>query len=183
LGAREAGQGRADNHHPIFIKKEEISDVKTRFIVTIGLAVLLSGGVALHVVAQDPAEAIKKRQEFMKEFGGYAKAINEYLEKGVGTPEDVKAKAAEIKEESAEIPGLFPAGTSMDDGVGKTAAKKEIWDKSDEFKAAAENVGVLAGKLEAAAATGDKQQIADAFGALGKDGCGGCHKTFRAKLD
>jgi len=157
--------------------------VKTRFIVTIGLAVLLSGGLALQVVAQDPAEVLKKRQAFMKEFGGYAKAINEYVEKGVGTPDDVKAKTAAIKEESAEIVGLFPAGTSMDDGIGKTAAKKEIWEKPDEFKAAAENVGVLAGKLEEAAASGDKQQIADAFAALGKNGCGGCHKTFRAKLD
>lgn len=157
--------------------------MKTRFIVTVGLAVLLSGGVALHVVAQDPAETIKKRQEFMKGFGGNAKAINEFLEKGVGTAEDVKAKAADIKAKSAEIVGLFPAGTGMDDGVGKTGAKKEIWEKSDEFKAAAENVGVLAGKLEEAAASGDKQQIADAFGALGKNGCGGCHQTFRAKLE
>ena len=157
--------------------------MKTRFIVTIGLAVLLSGGLALQVVAQDPAAALKKRQDFMKDFGGYMKAVNEYVEKGVGTPADVKAKAAEIKEESEEIPGLFPAGTSMDDGVGKTAAKKDIWDKPADFKAAAENVGKLAAKLEEAAAGGDKQQIADAFADLGKNGCGGCHQTFRAKLN
>lgn len=157
--------------------------MKTRFIVTIGLAVLLSGGLALQVVAQDPAAAIKKRQDFMKEFGGYMKAVNEYVEKGMGTPEEVKAKAEEIEEESAEIVGLFPAGTGMDDGVGKTGAKKEIWEKPDEFKAAAENVGQLAAKLEEAAESGDKQQIADAFGALGKNGCGGCHQTFRAKLE
>ena len=157
--------------------------MKTRFIVTIGLAVLLSGGIALQVVAQDPAEALKKRQDFMKEYGGYMKAINEFVEKGAGTADEVKDKAGEIKEDSEKIPGLFPAGTSMDDGVGKTAAKKEIWDKPDDFKAAAENVGKLAAKLEDAAAGGDKQQIADAFADLGKNGCGGCHQTFRAKLN
>jgi cytochrome c556 len=157
--------------------------VKTRFIVTAALAVLLSGGLALQVVAQDPAEIVKKRQDAMKANGGDMKAINEFLEKGVGTADDVKAKAGSIKEHSALIVGLFPAGTGMDDGVGKTGAKKEIWEKPDEFKAAADNLGTLAGKLEEAAATGDKQQMADAFGALGKNGCGGCHQTFRQKLD
>jgi cytochrome c556 len=157
--------------------------VKTRFIVTMGIAALVAAGLTLQVVAQDAAEAVKKRQEFMKEMGGDAKAINEFLEKDMGTAEDVKAKAADIKAEAAEIPSLFPAGTSLDDGVGKTGAKPEIWAKPDEFKAAAENMGMLAGKLEEAAASGDKQQIADAFGALGKNGCGGCHQTFRQKLD
>jgi cytochrome c556 len=156
-------------------------DVKTRFIVTAALAVLLSGGLALQVVAQDPAEIIKKRQDAMKANGGDMKAINEFLEKDVGTADDVKAKAASIKEHSALIVDLFPAGTGMDDG--KTGAKKEIWEKPDEFKAAADSLGDLAGKLEVAAATGDKQEIADAFGALGKNGCGGCHQTFRQKLD
>jgi cytochrome c556 len=157
--------------------------VKTRFIVTLGIAALVAAGLSVHVVAQDAAESIKKRQDTMKEFGGYAKAINEFLEKGAGSADDVKAKAAEIKEHAAEIPSLFPAGTGMDDGVGKTGAKAEIWAKPDEFKAAADNLGALAGKLEEAAAGGDKQQIADAFGAMGKNGCGGCHQTFRAKLD
>lgn len=157
--------------------------MKTRFIVTAALAVLLSGGLALQVVAQDSAEVLKKRQDFMKEYGGYMKSINEFLEKGTGTADDVKAKAAEIKDHSEQIVALFPAGTGMDDGVGKTGAKKEIWDKADDFKAAADHVGELAGKLEAAAAGGDKQQIADAFGDLGKNGCGGCHQTFRQKLD
>jgi cytochrome c556 len=157
--------------------------VKTRFIVTAALAVLLSGGLTLQVVAQDAATTLKNRQEAMKGFGGNMKAINEFVEKGAGTPADVEAKAGAIEEGSKQIVALFPAGTGMDDGVGKTGAKKEIWDKPDEFKAAADNMGMLAGKLKEAAATGDKQQIADAFGALGKNGCGGCHQTFRAKLD
>ncbi len=157
--------------------------MKTRFIVTAALAVLLSGGLTLQVVAQDAATTLKNRQEAMKGFGGNMKAINEFVEKGAGTPADVAAKAAAIEEGSKQIVALFPAGTGMDDGVGKTAAKKEIWEKPDDFKAAADNMGMLAGKLKEAAATGDKQQIADAFGALGKNGCGGCHQTFRAKLD
>jgi cytochrome c556 len=157
--------------------------VKTRFIVTAALAVLLSGGLALQVVAQDAATTLKNRQEAMKGFGGNMKAINEFVEKGVGTPADVEAKAEAIEQGSKQIVALFPAGTGMDDGVGKTGAKKEIWDKPDDFKAAAEKMGSLAEDLEEAAESGDKQSIADAFAALGKEGCGGCHQTFRAKLD
>jgi cytochrome c556 len=156
--------------------------VKTRFIVTAALAVLLSGGLTLQVVAQDAATTLKNRQEAMKGFGGNMKAINEFVEKGVGTPADVEAKAEAIEQGSKQIVALFPAGTGMDDGIGKTGAK-EIWEKSDDFKAAAEKMGSLAEDLEEAAESGDKQSIADAFAALGKDGCGGCHQTFRAKLD
>lgn len=157
--------------------------MKTRFIVTAALAVLLSGGLTLQVVAQDAATTLKNRQEAMKGFGGNMKAINEFVEKGAGTPADVEAKAEAIEQGSKKIVALFPAGTGMDDGVGKTGAKKEIWDKPDDFKAAAEKMGTLAEDLEEAAESGDKQSIADAFAALGKEGCGGCHQTFRAKLD
>lgn len=157
--------------------------MKTRTIVSLSLATLLVGGVTLQVVAQDAMETLKKRQEFMKGLGGDMKAINDFVENGAGTAADVQAKAAGVETKSAEIVALFPAGTGMDDNVGKTGAKPEIWAKPDDFKASAMTMGELAGKLEDAAAGGDKQQIADAFAALGKDGCGGCHQTFRQKLD
>ena len=35
----------------------------------------------------------------------------------------------------------------------------------------------------ACAAGGDKAAIAAQFGAMGKSGCGGCHKKFREKLN
>jgi cytochrome c556 len=77
--------------------------------------------------------------------------------------------------------GFFPKGTSAADGVGKTRAKPVIWAKWGEFEAAAANLGKLASGLETAAATGDKAKIKAALTAMGKNGCGGCHKTFRAK--
>jgi cytochrome c556 len=42
-------------------------------------------------------------------------------------------------------------------------------------------MGELATKLEAAANSGDQAATLAAFGALGKDGCGGCHETYRKK--
>ena len=54
-----------------------------------------------------------------------------------------------------------------------------VWEKPDEFAAKANNMAGLAAKLEAAAKSGDQAATMAAFAALGKDGCGACHSTFR----
>ena len=41
----------------------------------------------------------------------------------------------------------------------------------------------LAGKLAETSQGGDVQATLAAFAALGKEGCGGCHETFRKKQD
>lgn len=133
--------------------------------------------------AQDPADVVKQRQEAMKQIGGHMKAINEFVESGNGSAEDVAARAAVIQETAGKIPSLFPQGTSMDDGVGKTGAKPIIWTDWSGFEAAAKKMGAEAGELSTTAGSGDKTAIAAQFAALGKDGCGGCHQTFRQKLD
>ncbi len=145
-----------------------------------GYGVVAAGGqTAVQLADLSPADAIAERQKLMKDNGGHAKAINDYLESGTGTAADVATNAEAIKANAGKIIGLFPPGTSIDDNVAKTAAKKEIWDSFDEFKAAAAKLGDLAGTLQEAAGTGDNQKIADAFGTMGKEGCGGCHSKFR----
>ena len=126
---------------------------------------------------------VTERRETMKGMGGKAQTINDFVEKGTGDAATVATAAQEIQATSAKIPDLFPAGTSMNDNVGETGAKPEIWVNFDAFKAAAAKMGELAGALAVAAQGGDKQAITDAFGALGKDGCGGCHSQFRQKLE
>jgi cytochrome c556 len=149
-----------------------------------GYDVVAAGDQAvIQLAALSPAEAIAERQKLMKAQGGHAKAINEYLESGTGTSADVAAHAAALKESAGKIADLFVPGSSIDDNVAKTAAKKEIWDSFDEFKAAAAKLGDLAGAVEAAAGTGDNQKIAAAFGTMGKEGCGGCHSKFRQKTE
>lgn len=133
--------------------------------------------------AQDPAAIIKERQETMKKIGGHMKAINDFVEAGNGSAEDVSARATEIAQLSEKIPGLFPSGTSLDDGVGKTGAKPIIWSDWAGFEAAAKKMGAEAGALADAASGGDRTVIGTQFAALGKTGCGGCHQTFRQKLD
>lgn len=158
--------------------------VVATLVGTSGYAVVAAGdATAVQAAELSPADAIKKRQDLMKAQGRASKAISEFVESGTGTTADVAAHAAELKASAGEMVELFPAGTSIEDNVAKTAAKKEIWDDFDAFKASADKLGELAGALEAAAVGGDKQQIADAFAAMGRNGCGGCHTTFRQKQD
>ena len=151
-------------------------------IGTTGYTVVAAGDpAAIQLAALSPADAIAERQKLMKANGAAAKAINEFVESGTGTAEDVAKNAATIKGNAGKIADLFVPGSSIDDNVAKTAAKKEIWASFDDFKVKAAKLGDLAGALEAAAGTGDKQKSADAFGAMGKEGCGGCHSLYKQK--
>jgi cytochrome c556 len=147
-----------------------------------GYAVVAAGNLtAVQLADLSPADAIAERQKLMKGNGAAAKAIDDFVESGIGTADDVAKGAASIKDAAGKIPGLFPSGTSIDDNLAKTAAKKEIWDNFDDFKAKSAKLASLAADLEAAAATGDKQKITDAFNAMGKDGCGACHSLYKQK--
>src|SRR5882724_8201054 len=168
---------------------------KSKMILVAGLAVAASIGIGMAgytVVAAgnettvqlaelSPSDAIAERQKLMKGTGAAAKTIDAFVESGTGTADDVAKSAASIKEAAGKIPSLFVPGTSIDDNVAKTAAKKEIWDNFDDFKAKAAKLASLAADLEAAAATGEKQKITDAFNTMGKDGCGGCHSLYKQK--
>lgn len=152
-----------------------------------GLLAILAVAVAMAatpVDAQSGKNPIKIRQAAMKQNSGNLKGVFGFLKGGrrAGNTDTVALRAQALAAIGQQIPGLFPKGTGMDDvGLAVSGAKADIWSKPAEFKAAADNLSALARKLEAAAGTGDKKQIAAAAGALGKQGCGGCHKAFRMK--
>jgi cytochrome c556 len=148
------------------------------------IAVGLVSGAMRTEAAMDAKTVIETRQKAMKELGGHMKAINDFVEKGQGDAGMVAEHATAIADTSKKIPELFPEGTSLADGHGvKTAAKPEIWSDRAGFEQAAMTLGTKAEELAKAAAGGDKQVIAAAFGDLGKNGCGGCHSKFRQKQD
>ena len=72
---------------------------------------------------------------------------------------------------------MFPPGSDQQ----PTDALPVIWSDQAGFQAAAEKAEGLAEKLAEAAKGGDPQATLAAFAALGKEGCGGCHETFRKK--
>lgn len=67
-----------------------------------------------------------------------------------------------------------------DTDMGDTKAKPEIWKEKAKFKAAADKAMGELSKLDAAAKTGNIDQIKAAFGAAGQS-CKACHDAYRGK--
>lgn len=138
-------------------------------------AVLAAAALVGTAAAQD---AITARQAEYKELGKRMGAIKDVVigKKG-GTLTDVAAHADYIAGKLPEIPSWFPKGS--DKGSVETWALPKIWEDPAGFEAAARNAQNLAVKLVTAARSGDQAAATAAFATLGKEGCGGCHQTFR----
>ncbi|MBT5456122.1 MAG: cytochrome c [Rhodospirillaceae bacterium] len=147
-------------------------------------------------LAQSAGKLLKQRQAIMKEFSSHTKAIKKFVKgpskklkgkklkkatKRLGTTVDMELRAQALAGQGTRLAKYFPKGTGTADGVGRTRSKQAIWSDWAGFQAATANFVKLAGNLEKAAASADKGQIGTALAALGKKGCGGCHRNFRAK--
>jgi cytochrome c556 len=146
----------------------------------LAVAAVMTLGIGATVAqAQDSAATIKQRQEHMKALGGAMSTIGKYIKKEGGTLDDVKKAAVVLNERSrTDLWALFPTGTAA--GVGESAARPEIWQKEADFKTSAAAMRDASGQLLQAAEAGNDQQIAQAFGGVGRS-CGSCHDAFRVK--
>ena len=136
---------------------------------------------AVPVNAMDGKEAIEKRVALMK--GGVLKNYlyaKNFVKDGKGSAAGVAAHAHLLNDAAKQIVALFPKGTGRGDFDDKTTrALPKIWEDWDGFKKAAETLAEESAKLASVAEGGDKGAIAAQFGAVGKNGCGGCHKHYR----
>ena len=146
-------------------------------------ALALAAGLAGVAAAHEPAASITERQALMKlvgaSFGSIKMAIDS---KDAAQIKAAEGRARAIAAASAAIPTMFPAGS--DAKAGKTAALAKIWEDPAGFKKAAETMGQRATALADALKSGEAGAAATAlaaFGELGKEGCGNCHGTYRAK--
>lgn len=92
-------------------------------------------------------------------------------------PFDAKAAAAnaDVVSAVATLPwSAFGEGTA----VGRSEAKPEVWSQPDKFKAGADKMVEAVGKLNAAAKSGNLDQLKVAFGDAAKT-CKGCHEAFK----
>jgi cytochrome c556 len=133
---------------------------------------LMALAASTQVFAQ--ADVIEKRQDAMKGNSAAAKAIKAAVEaKDHAT---VEAKAKDIMGTADKIVSLFPKGST----TGKTKAKPEIWEKSDDFSKAAKNLSKASSDLASAAKAGNDADVGVKVKALG-EACNSCHKQFRAE--
>lgn len=145
--------------------------------LTIALA-----GVAGAAVAQDKETVLKNRQATMKEQGSDLQKVKAYID-GKGDLAQAKAGAANLTQTTKKIPDLFPPGTAGPNPSGDYAAKPVIWSDWSKFLDAQKTAAAKADALFVAVNGGDKTAIETAFNDLGKNGCGGCHNTFREKIE
>lgn len=135
--------------------------------------ILLSGALFVATSSFAQSDVIDKRQKLMKQTSAAAKAIKAATEASDYATVELKAK--DIATGAEQIPALFPKGST----TGKTKATGAIWDKNDDFNAAAKKLGTAATELAAAAKSGDGDAVTAKSKALSGT-CGSCHKPFRA---
>jgi len=131
-------------------------------------------GVSAAIAQQDPIAA---RRSLMKTNGDQAK-IGASMMKGE-TPFNLdKARAifAAFEDAAAKVPTLFPENSKTG---GDTAADLKIWANMDDVKARFVRFGNDA--KDALANVKDLDSFKAAFGAIGKNDCGGCHEKYRIK--
>ncbi len=154
-----------------------------RTIILTTVVSLMLGTVAWSdddIVSLEEAERLSdERHVFMKELGKSMRTIKGFLSDR-NDAEEALAAAGVLKDAATAIPPLFPPGTGVD-ALPRTGALDAIWENWSDFEMAAQLLGERAALLETALASGDGDSQAEAFMALGRDGCGGCHSVFRAE--
>jgi len=129
--------------------------------------------------AAAPADQVKARQQLMKRMGSGMEATGKFLKGEGATADDVKRGAAAIAEVASHDPSaVFPQGTAAP--LADSATRPELWQEWPRAQQIWSELKPATERLNAAAATGDRQQIAQAQQAVGKV-CSSCHENFRIK--
>lgn len=133
--------------------------------------------------ADEPANVIKYRQALMKANGAHITMIAAVVKGEVSWTDELAGNAHALHEQSKNLLRLFPEGSGKGDTDVKSVALPVIWEQWSKFEQAANTFEAESAKLVEAVESGDQAAIAQQVGALGKNGCGGCHETFREKQE
>jgi len=152
----------------------------------VAIAVAVAGAALLSSetisAAMMGAEAIKARQDAMKDISKNNKVVQAFVKDGKGSAADVEKAAKAIAATAKQIPDLFPKGSGRGDFSDKeTRALPKIWSDWPGFESASTVLVTESEKLAEIAAAGDKDMIATQATKMGKAGCGGCHDTYRGE--
>jgi len=119
---------------------------------------------------------MKQRHKDFEKIGQVMKGVGRELKTESPNLAVVRTEAATIAELASQVPSWFPDGTGPD--VGKTEARAEIWEKTEDFSAKIETFRTAAEAFSANAKGTDLGAIRSAHSNLGKS-CKGCHDLYR----
>lgn len=140
--------------------------------------IALLGALALPVAAFAAGPNVyKARHQNFEAMGRAMKGTADQFKSGTPDVAVIKANAAILATAAPKVAGYFPKGTGVE-GNSKSETLPAIWEKPADFAAANKRLVDAAKGFQAAAATGNLDQIKVAFGALGGS-CKNCHDTFR----
>jgi cytochrome c556 len=151
------------------------------------MSVVVAGAAfGLTMLSGLPGQAAEKeakgfvavRQFTMDANGDLAGSIKTILTEEPSLIGEVVIQAQAIADTARNLPSMFP----KDGDNAHSYALKSVWEKPDEFAAAAKKLHDLASKLAETAKTGDVKASLAAFADMGKNGCGACHDDFRQKM-
>ena len=114
---------------------------------------------------------MKQLREAMKTLGGFAKGE-------VTDVAQARAAAASMSRVGAAMPHLWPAGTAV--GVGESNTRATLWRERQAFATRVAEFQTAATALNAAAATGQRAQVAQRLGPVGAS-CKACHDAWQVK--
>lgn len=167
-GQANSAQGNIskDNRPPATAKASVVTNNVTNAMVM--LAVPLPKDRALQVM--------HVRHEGMEAIGDANKAVHRAL--GSSDIPTIRANAAKLAQLSQQASTWFPAGTGPD--VGKTRAKPDIWQTSEDFAAKLRAFQTAARALQLAAGGNNVGPMNARFADLGGT-CKACHDKYRAE--
>ena len=116
------------------------------------------------------------REKVMESIGANMGAIGDIMKNKLPHQANIAVHARTIQLAAGLIESAFQEKVVTGESL------PTVWEKWDEFAAAAKATEEARGNLAAAAATGDMAATGQAVRALGKT-CGSCHKVFREKKE
>ena len=117
------------------------------------------------------------RHEGMESIGDAFKVVGREIKSDNPNVGAIRTAAASIDRLAQQSGGWFPPGTGPN--VGKTRAKAEIWQKPRDFAAKDKAFQLAAREFNAAAVSGDIDEIRGEATDLDK-ACKACHDAYRA---
>jgi cytochrome c556 len=149
-----------------------------RLLSIVAAVVLLTTALPAAAQFRKPEDAVKYRQSVMTLQGFHLGRISAMANGRAPFDAKVAADDAELLTQVAKLPWVaFVEGTDK----GQTNAKPDIWKEKSKFDATATKLQDEVAKLNAAAKTGNIDQIKAAVGSVGQT-CKSCHDNFRKEI-
>ena len=145
-----------------------------RAIAPFAVLVFAAVAAAQPAIIDKSAAHIEYREKVMHIVGENMGAIGEIMKNQLPLEGNIAVHAQQLQLAASLVESAFRQ-RALDE---KTESLPAIWDKWDEFAAAASKFEAASGKLVTAARTADRAAIGKAMREVGQT-CGGCHNTFR----